>query len=551
MLERKTNIRLLNWQKSGGRAANRNCPEQSFQIQYSILDEASVLRRIFQKGLCLILALEVYAVAGHALPAVYSANGILFNRVASGYRANDSGALANMGGNGNYWSYAPNSQANARNLNFNSGNVNPLNNNNRSNGFSVRPCRAFDKQTDICSQAMHYNFKQVHLMVTTAYLKAREEEREKYSQLEFELDLENNINTLSEQIYSREWKPGHLNWFILTAPSIREVFAPQFRDRIVSHVIFMMLSPVFERHFIYDSFSCRTGKGTLRAIDRFEHHIRSVTDNYRHEAYILNMDITGYFMSINRGRLYEIIWETLNKHRQTEPELMDYELAEYLTSTILFRDPLDGCLYHGNPELKKLVRPEKSQFGKPEGVGIPIGDVINQLNSNIYLNPFDWYAKKTLRLRNYIRYVDDAKCLHVDRQVLERCREEAAEFLDKSLGLRLHPNKTTITGILEETNYFLGAAVRPFRRYADNEPIERLRRYVSSLESSLVSGREINLRDELSCINARLGYLQHFDELKNIEKTFSRAPHVREVFIFTRNYKQAIINQKHYEVQIH
>lgn len=61
---------------------------------------------------------------------------------ASGYRNNGSGALTNMAGNGNYWSFAPISQSNARNLNFNSGNVNPLNNNNRSNGFSVHPCRA-------------------------------------------------------------------------------------------------------------------------------------------------------------------------------------------------------------------------------------------------------------------------------------------------------------------------------------------------------------------------------------------------------------------------
>lgn len=64
--------------------------------------------------------------------------GVLF---ASGYRNNGSGALTNVSGNGNYWSFAPNSQTNARNLNFNSSNVNPLNTNNRSNGFSVRPCR--------------------------------------------------------------------------------------------------------------------------------------------------------------------------------------------------------------------------------------------------------------------------------------------------------------------------------------------------------------------------------------------------------------------------
>ena len=60
----------------------------------------------------------------------------------SGYRNNSSGSLNNVGSNGYVWSAAANSQNNAYNLNFNSGNVNPQNNNNRANGFSVRPVAA-------------------------------------------------------------------------------------------------------------------------------------------------------------------------------------------------------------------------------------------------------------------------------------------------------------------------------------------------------------------------------------------------------------------------
>lgn len=81
----------------------------------------------------------------HTPPAAYSGNNALTNLGASGYRDNASGGLTNIGSNGNYWTYSSNSQTNARNLNFNSSNVNPLNNNNRANGFSVRPCQAFKK----------------------------------------------------------------------------------------------------------------------------------------------------------------------------------------------------------------------------------------------------------------------------------------------------------------------------------------------------------------------------------------------------------------------
>ena len=62
---------------------------------------------------------------------------------ASGYRNRISGALNNVGTNGNSWSSAP-SGVNASNLNFNATNVNPLNSNNRANGFPVRCVSAFN-----------------------------------------------------------------------------------------------------------------------------------------------------------------------------------------------------------------------------------------------------------------------------------------------------------------------------------------------------------------------------------------------------------------------
>ena len=272
-----------------GPAVNRIRRVQSHQIQWPTLQWRVCLRRIFQTALCLLLASEVYTAVGQEPPTVYSTNGTLITD-ASGYRANGTGGLTNMGGNGNYWVCAPNSQTNARNLNFNSGGVYPLNNNNRSNGFSVRPCRAFDKAACcVCfSSSMRYTFKQVHYLVTVAYIKARAEERDTPAQLEFELNLEHNLKLLARELYFLQWYPQPLDWFVHLDPTVREVFAPKFRDRIVSHVLFMMLSPVFERVFIFDSHSCRIGKGTLEGIERLEHNIRSVTNNYTLDAWCLN-----------------------------------------------------------------------------------------------------------------------------------------------------------------------------------------------------------------------------------------------------------------------
>lgn len=385
---------------------------------------------------------------------------------------------------------------------------------------------------------MVYSFKQIHQMVMEAYLKAREEEREKDAQLEFELDLEANINALAYELYTRQWKPMPLKWFVLLFPSVREVFAPQFRDRIVSHVLFAILSPIFERYFIFDSHSCRQGKGTLVGIERFEHHIRSVTNNYKLQAFCLNIDISGYFMSIVRSRLYDIIWKTLGRYRDRFPEYTDYDFVDYLISTFLFRDPLEGCIYVGDPALKDVVPPGKSLHGQPEGTGVPIGDVINQLNSNIYMNPFDQFVKRELKIRGYDRYVDDARVLHNSYQYLEECKERCGEFLDKELSLKLHPRKTTITDIYD-TNYFLGAAILPYRRYAVNKTMSRFDDFIEALETDLKSGAPVDLVAALTSLNSRLGYLQHFDEKKAISKAIMAAPTVNQYFIFTPRYTKA------------
>ena len=523
-----------------GPAVNRIRRVQSHQIQWPTLQWRVCFRRIFQTALCLLLASEVYTAVGQEPPTVYSTNGTLITD-ASGYRANGTGGLTNMGSNGNYWVCAPNSQTNARNLNFNSGGVYPLNNNNRSNGFSVRPCRAFDKAACcVCfSSSMRYTFKQVHYLVTVAYIKARAEERDTPAQLEFELNLEHNLKLLARELYFLQWYPQPLDWFVHLDPTVREVFAPKFRDRIVSHVLFMMLSPVFERFFIYDSHSCRVGKGTLEGIERFEHNIRSVTNNYTRDAYCLNMDISGYFMSMVRSKLYEIIWATLGPYQRRFPDAMDYRLADYLITTFLSRDPLEGCVYHGDPKLIALVPPSKSlRFQKP-GVGVPIGDVINQLNSNIYMTPFDQFVKRVLKVP-YDRYVDDGKELDQSRDYLVECWERSGEFLDKELCLTLHPNKTTITS-LYDTNYFLGAAILPYRRYAKNGAVGRFRAYIESVDAAIATGEPLDYPGILSRINSRLGYLQHFDEIKIIEKTINATHYVREAFAFTKDYKKAII----------
>lgn len=468
---------------------------------------------------------------------------------ASGYRERTTGSLANMGSNGYAWSFAANSAANAYNLNFNSGNVNPLNNNNRANGFPVRPCRVSGTPAlyFIINNMKRYSRDEIHRLVTRAYLDARQNERSKNTQLQYEIRHELNLKRLSDSLYRREWKPSPPIVFVITEPTVREVFAPQFVDRVVSHVLFSILSPLFERTFIHDSYSCRTGKGTLFGIGRFEHHIRSITDNYRYAAYILNVDISGYFMSINKYILYDMMCETMDRYKDRDcgcgkwEDNIDFDFIRYLLEAVLFRDPLEGCIYVGNPKLLSLVPPQKSLRHSPYGTGLTIGDVICQLMSNIYLNPYDHYVKRELKIKGYGRYVDDARLVHRDYDYLLECKELSARFLEDRLKLRMHPLKTTITST-DSPNFFLGACIEKHRRYVKNETVYTFRRKVAEYERAMLSGCTMDIIGILSNLNSYLGHFRHFKTKKMIGETFAGSP-LMGLFSLSRNYSKLTIKK--------
>lgn len=462
--------------------------------------------------------------------------------------------MTNVGGNGNYWSSAANSQANAYNLNFNSGGVYPLNNNNRANGFSVRCVRALNESGISFFKKMHITRKDLHKLVTRGYLDARQNERNMPSQLEFEYDLERNINELTTELWNRTWRPSPLICFIVNGN--REVFAPQFRDRIVSHVLFNMTVNLFDRTFIHDSYSCRVDKGTSFGVERYVHHIRSCTENYRKEAFVLYLDISGYFMSINKGILYNIICDTLERYKHQIYEgsrrwsdIIDFDFADYLVRSIIFRNPTEDCIIVCNPHKWDNYPKHKSVFHAPIGTGLTIGDLTSQLFSNVYLNPFDHFVKRVLHCRHYCRYVDDSRIISTDKEFLRDCTAKAGEYLSEKLKLKLHPNKTKIISTREDTS-FLGAHCKNHREYIANTTVASMHRTIHILEQWIVSGSPTSLDDyyrALAQINSYLGLMQHYKGFRILYKSFRDSP-LNDIFDFTKGYRKAklkdsIINQ--------
>ncbi len=377
-----------------------------------------------------------------------------------------------------------------------------------------------------------------------AYYDARRHKRNTRSQLAFEVDLEHNLIELYEQIKARSYRPSPGICFITDRPVKREIFASPFRDRVVHHLLFNYLAPIFEDRMIFDSYSCRKGKGTSAGIERFEHHIRSCTRNYTRTAYVLKLDLRGYFMSIDKQRLYGIISETLarcRRHGNAHVARFDGGLVDFLVRLVLFRNPVRGCQIIGPDSDWEGLPSSKSLLKAPPGVGLPIGDLTSQLFSNIYLNVLDQYVKRVLRCRYFGRYVDDFYIVHSSRNYLRGLIPHLRDFLHRELRLTLHPDKILLQHYTKGAA-FLGAFILPHRRYPSARTARLFCEAIRQLERECLAGEPTpeRLAQMLPVINSYCGYLQHFKAYKLLHVRLGGSV-LKKYFCFAKHYRKAKI----------
>ena len=298
----------------------------------------------------------------------------------------------------------------------------------------------------------------LYRLLYEAYKEARVNGRNSYAQMRFERNLSSNLWKLCHELLNRTYRPSRCVIFIVDSPVKREVIAPAFRDQVVDHLLHGYLSPIFEREFIYDSYSCRKGKGTDFGVDRLAKALRSATENYSRPAWVLQGDLSGYFMSIDHNLLYDEIISTLKKKGHDKDVF--YPLAVYLTRVIIYTDPTVGCILKGSPFDWVGLPKSKSYFFCAPGTGLPIGKLTSQLFSNIMLNPFDNWVKRDLKARWYGRYVDDFWIIARERMLLLFFVGLICNFLQERLNLRLHPHKIRLTRADLKIG-FLGVKVGP------------------------------------------------------------------------------------------
>jgi len=306
------------------------------------------------------------------------------------------------------------------------------------------------------------------------YLRCRRNKRSTHNALRFEARLEEHLVQLHEELEGRTYGPSRSVCFVVKQPKFREIFAADFRDRVVHHVLVEALERVWEPLFIHDSYACRKGKGTHRAVKRLQQFMRKVTHNGTRRASALHLDIKGFFFHIDKERLYEIITTRIHD-----------EALLWLARTVIFHDCTKEVSFKGNRRLRRHIPPHKTLFGTENERGLPIGNLSSQFFSNVYLNELDQFVKHTLKARYYVRYSDDFVLLHEDPKQLLAWREAIATFVQERLRLSLTDPLATPRLVSNGLN-FVGYIVRPDYLLVRRRSVRKLKARMVQFERRLV-----------------------------------------------------------------
>lgn len=237
---------------------------------------------------------------------------------------------------------------------------------------------------------------------------------------EFSLRLMDNIFSLHRDLLHRTYRHGGYQAFNVSDPKPRHIHKASVRDRLLHHAVYRVLYPCFDRKFISDSFSCRVGKGTHRAINRFRAFGYRTGQNDTKTCWILKCDIRKFFASVDHKTLL----------------------------TILEQDLDEGTLW--------LVREIIASFSSTRhGIGLPLGNLTSQLFVNVYMNEFDSFVKHCLRAKYYLRYADDFAVFSDNHAWLDSILPRIRFFLGEWLKLDLHPDKVSIRTLASGAD-FLG-----------------------------------------------------------------------------------------------
>lgn len=230
-----------------------------------------------------------------------------------------------------------------------------------------------------------------------AFWKARKGKSHASEVEEYRKELDINLIKLRKQLMIGAVEVGDYRYFKVFEPKERQICASAFREQVLHHALMNVCHEHFERVQIFDSYACRKGKGTYAAIERAKVYTR------QHD-WFLKLDVRKFFETVHHQVL----------KRQLGRMFRDQALLG------IFGKIIDS--YDAHPER-----------------GLPIGNLTSQYFANHYLSELDHFIKEQLKIKAYVRYMDDMVLWHDDKEVLKLALSDIRAYISNELEGELKP----------------------------------------------------------------------------------------------------------------
>lgn len=304
----------------------------------------------------------------------------------------------------------------------------------------------------------------------------------------FENNYTMNISYIKKILENKTYRPSKYNIFLIRKPKYRIIMSQNMIDKIVSHLCSKyLLIPYLEKSLIDTNVATRKNKGISYGIRLLRKYLNCVNKDY----YYLKFDISKYFYNIDHEILKELLLKKIKDKDVLNIvfKLIDSTNYDYINKKINLLKTKEIERYKNNSKvIKEIENIPIYKIGK----GLSIGSMLNQFLAIFYLSKFDHFIKETLKIKYYIRYMDDGILIHKDKMYLEYCLREIKKELNK-YKLNYNDKKTKIGKVEHGINY-LG-----FNFYLKNKLIIKVN---NSIKNSFK--RKRNNKDSLC------GYKGHF-----------------------------------------
>ncbi len=306
--------------------------------------------------------------------------------------------------------------------------------------------------------------------------------------LQFSYNALDNIIQLRNELTWKTYRVGQYREFIIKDPKERLIQYLPLRDRIVQQALHQVIEPIFDKGFIDDSYACRKGKGTHRAMNRLQYYLNAARQKWGRDIYCLHCDIRKYFPHIDHAILYSLISRKIKCYNTLS----------------LIRAIID------------------SSTSDP---GLPIGGLFSQLSANSYLDVLDQFIKHGLCERYYLRYMDNFIIVHHDKKHLQQVKEEIAGLLENRLRLELNPKMTMITKAAMGIE-FVGYRVYAGRVRIKKASIKRMKKRLRTMQTMYRRGH-ISLHNIGQRVRSWLGHTRHANARTIVRNILAGAVFVR------------------------